>query len=329
MGILSATVVAAVIGWFYKKSKPKVQDFHEVIGQLGDPVLIEKKLIELLPQAKKLSNNTTYIQILSQIALFQAVQKKFEQAHQTLEQAQLACKADDYQGQACILLEKGRIFQHAGELEKAEKYFYQSYQLSSLHHLDYYTINAAHMIAIVVKNVEEKIKWNELALSLALQTENKKAQGLLAPLHNNLGQNYFDVQDYEKSLFYYEQASQLFSHDNRYSDFMLARWTIARCIRALNKLDQALVLQQELLSEIKNRQESKQYDMPEEMFFLVCGFVYEELAIIYNLENQNEKAKEYARIALIELENNEIFKTTSFKRIEFLKSLLFKNESLL
>lgn len=135
MGILSATLVAAVIGWFYKKGKTKVEDFHEIIAKLDNPILIEKKLIELLPQAKKLPNTTIYVQILSQIALFQAVQKKFEQAHQTLEQAQLVCKADDFEGQACILLAKGKIFQQVCDIKQAEISFQACYQLAVKYNL--------------------------------------------------------------------------------------------------------------------------------------------------------------------------------------------------
>lgn len=135
MGVLSATLVACVIGWFYKKGKPKVEDFREVIAQLGDPILIEKKLTELLSESQKLPDNSIYIKILAEIALSQAMQKKFEQSHQTLDTALSVCKKDDYEGQVSILLGRSKVFQQAGNLEQAQCYFEESYQLSKKHGL--------------------------------------------------------------------------------------------------------------------------------------------------------------------------------------------------
>lgn len=135
MGILSATLLAGVIGWFCKKSKPKVEDFREIIAKINDPVLIEQKLIELLPQAQNLPDNSIYVQMLSQVALFQSLQQKFDQAHQTLDLAVSICRIDDYEGQVSIVFERGRVFQQAGNIEKAQFYFEESYQLCKKHNL--------------------------------------------------------------------------------------------------------------------------------------------------------------------------------------------------
>lgn len=301
-----------------------IHNFDKLIGQLGNPVLIEAKLTELLPQAQKLSDNSVYVQMLTQIGLMQAVQKKFEQAHARLDQAQGACRTDDYVGQVRLLLERGRVFQQASDIEQAQKYFHASYELSKLHDLDYHTINAAHMIAIVEPELSDKMRWNKLALDLTLQTKDTKAAQWLAPLYNNLGQNYFDAQQYEKSLYHYQQALQLFEKDDRYSsaNCIFSRWTIARCLRALGDVDKAFALQHELLSTIKILEHTKQYGMPEEMFFLVRGWIYEELAEVYSLENNQFEMQKYARLALLDLEHNEMFKTTSSDRIERLHNLL-------
>ena len=317
---------ALLVGFFYWRNQKNnnLENFDEIMGKLGNPVLIEAKLQELSLQAKKLSNNSIYLQMLSQIALMQAVQQKFDQAHATLDDADKQLQPKDYVAAVRLLLERGRVFQQAGDIDQAKKYFDESYELSKLHDLDFHTINAAHMIAIVVSTLEEKIAWNELALSLALQTQDKKAVQWLAPLYNNLGQNYFDAKDYEKSLEHYQKALILFQNDARYShaNFIFAQWTIARCMRALGRVDEAFALQNELLLEIKNIENSKQYGMPEEMFFLIRGFVYEELAEICIVQNDNQQAKIYAQVALQDLANNEMFVTTSPERIEHLQKLL-------
>ena len=50
---------------------------------VGDPVEIEKNLRALLPRAQALKDKSIYLQILSQIALAQAMQKNFEEAQKT------------------------------------------------------------------------------------------------------------------------------------------------------------------------------------------------------------------------------------------------------
>jgi hypothetical protein len=55
---------------------------------VGNPVDIERNLFELLPEAEKRADKSVYLQILSQIALAQAMQQKFDIAHQTLDKAE-------------------------------------------------------------------------------------------------------------------------------------------------------------------------------------------------------------------------------------------------
>ncbi len=59
-----------------------------------------------------------------------------------------------------ILLERGRVFQQSENISQASSYFQQAFELGTKHGFEYQAINAAHMIAIVVDNVEDKITWN-------------------------------------------------------------------------------------------------------------------------------------------------------------------------
>jgi len=52
----------------------KLENFDDLF--VGHPLEIEKNLRELLPQAKALENKSIYLQMLSQVALAQAMQKK-------------------------------------------------------------------------------------------------------------------------------------------------------------------------------------------------------------------------------------------------------------
>ena len=64
----------------------KLEDFDQLFT--GNPVNIERNLSALLPEAEKRTDKSVYLQILSQIALAQAMQQKFDIVHQTLDEAE-------------------------------------------------------------------------------------------------------------------------------------------------------------------------------------------------------------------------------------------------
>jgi hypothetical protein len=82
-----------------------LEDFDQLF--VGDPAEIEGRLEALLPAAQRSSNRSLYPQILSQIALAQAMRQKFTEAHQTLDIAESACATGDHLARARILLERG------------------------------------------------------------------------------------------------------------------------------------------------------------------------------------------------------------------------------
>ena len=64
----------------HSDEKFKLEDFDKLF--VGDIAEAEKNLRSLLPRAKALKDKSIYLQILSQIALAQAVQKNFDVAEE-------------------------------------------------------------------------------------------------------------------------------------------------------------------------------------------------------------------------------------------------------
>lgn len=150
----------------------EIENFDEWWGILGDPIKVEQKFQELFLQAQYLNNKSISIQLLSQIALAQALQKKFDAAHNTLDTAKLLLPHDDKVAHVRILLERGRVFQQAGNIANALSFFQQAFEPGIKNNIcDKYTIDAAHMIAIVVEKPEEKILWNCRAIDMAMHTK--------------------------------------------------------------------------------------------------------------------------------------------------------------
>jgi len=293
----------------------KLENFDDVWG-LGYPVEIEKKFRELLPQAEALADKSIYLQMLSQIALAQALQQNFDEAHKTLDDAQKMLTLAYNLAQVRVLLERGRVFQQAGKIPNARDYFEQSYALSEQNKFDAHTINAAHMIAIVAEDTGDKIKWNQLGLDLATTTQDKKAHLWLGSLYNNLGQNYIDAQEYAKALDAYQKALECRELEGYAPNVRVAKWAIARALRLLDRSDDALVILLPLAKDYDAVSSSENYEMPVEMFKYARGLVYGELAEAYQA-----KARSFAKLAYDDLSNDPMLMQMEPARIERMKHM--------
>ena len=302
-----------------------LEKFDDLWG-LGDPAIVEKKFRELLPQAKALRDQSIYLQLLSQIALTQAMQKQFDAAHKTLDEAESLLTSEQPLAQARILLERGRAFQQAwhsfirgskAEINKVRPLFEQSFEISMKHEFDFHAINAAHMIAIIVENPEEKIAWNQRAIDMAEKTKDEKARMWFGSLYNNLGQNYLDIKQFDKALGAFKKALEYREKEGYAPNVRVAKWSIGHALRLLGQVEEALKTQNNLIHEYETISKSGNLDMTEVMFKLIRGWVYEELAEIHNA-----KSKSYANLAYKDLANDETFQKTSPERLERLKQII-------
>lgn len=291
---------------------PKLENFDDLF--VGHPLEIEKNLRKLLSKANDLEDKSIYLQILSQIALSQAMQQKFTEAHKTLDEAEEGLTPEYELAHVRILLERGRVFHQSDNSEDALLLFKNSYALSKQHMFDFHTINAAHMIAIVVKNVDEKITWNEKAIKLATKTEDKRAHAWLAPLYNNLAQNYIDAHQYQEALSAFKKCKHYSEERGDAIVVRGAKWGIARSLRSLGSLDDALKIQFELLKEYDDI--ARKGEFPIELLVVGRGMVCEELAEIY-LANM----KKYAALAFQDLSKSPWFVKLELKRLGRMKNI--------
>ncbi|HEV8052853.1 MAG TPA: hypothetical protein VGP47_10195 [Parachlamydiaceae bacterium] len=293
----------------------KLENFDDLF--VGNPAEIEKNLKELLPQASALEDQSIYLQILSQIALTQAMQKNFDTAHETLNIAEKLLTSQDHLARVRILLERGRVFMQSDDVDAARPLFIQSYELSKAHNFDYHTANAAHMIAIVAVTPEEKIKWNLLAIELVEIPKSIRAQTWSGSLYNNLGQAYIEGKLYEKALDALKKA-QAFREEEGYApNIRTAKWAVARALRLLSQYEESLNILLPLIEEYDAMVKQDKLDMPKEILPIVRGLVYEELAEIYTV-----KAKAFAQSAYEDLSKDAWFKKLEPKRLERMKQLL-------
>lgn len=299
-------------------NKSQLDSFDELFS--GNPVDIERNLSALLPEAEKRADKSSYLQILSQIALAQAMQQKFDIAHQTLDKAEKLLEPQYQLAKIRLLLERGRVYHQSDKLDQALSLFIQSYDLSRLSpEFDFHTVNVSHMVAIVEKHAEGKIEWNKRAINLAEQTKDERCHAWLGPIYNNLAQNYIEAEKYLEALQSFEKCK---AHAEERGDQIVIRgalWGVGRALRGLNKLDQALDIQNDLLKEYEKI--SEQGLLPMELIYIGRGLVFEELAEIHFAKESDEQTQKYAHLAYEDLSKDAWMKKLYPERIQRLLEL--------
>jgi tetratricopeptide (TPR) repeat protein len=216
-----------------------------------DPAASEHRFRERLAEAAP--GSAAYVEVLTQIARAQGLQRKFDAAHATLDAAAaLLPSAEAGPGAARArvryLLERGRVLNSARQPAQARPWFEAAWEAAQAAGEDFYAVDAAHMLGICAPPGEQ-IHWHEQALGLAERSAQPRARGWLGSLYNNLGWTYHDQGAFGRALELFEMAAALRAEQGQPTQHRIARWCIARCLRSLGRLEEALAAQLALLRE--------------------------------------------------------------------------------
>jgi tetratricopeptide (TPR) repeat protein len=297
-----------------KKSEKGINPFpnFDAMWDYAHPDSTEIKFAEILPLLTD-SPETTYdaeyhVELLTQIARAQGMQGKFDEAGRTLETADSILTANMKTGKIRYLLEKGRILNSSGKREASKPVFLEAYDFGKENALDYYTLDAAHMMGIV-EPPEKQLDWSLKAMKIAEESSDKRCKGWLGPLYNNIGWTYHDLKEYDKALDLFQKGYKWRKTKDNEQATRIAKWNVGRCLRSLEKYDQALNIQNELLQEFEEKQIEQD------------GYVFEELAELYLIKNNKSEARKYFKLAYEYLSKDEWLKANEPERLERIKSL--------
>ncbi|MEK7783952.1 MAG: tetratricopeptide repeat protein [Chloroflexota bacterium] len=279
-------------------------DFDD-LWDYNDPEATEQKFRGLLPPAA--GDASYHAQLLTQIARAQGLQRKFDEAHRTLDEAQSLLTDDLAQARIRYLLERGRVFNSSKHREQARPLFLEAWELATSAGEDSYAIDAAHMLGIV-EQPEQALEWNLKALVLAETTPDERAQNWRGSLYNNIGWTYHDAGNYQKAFDLFERALRWREAQGRLPQIRIAKWCVARALRSLGRLEEALAAQQALLAEHENAGGKD-------------GYVYEELGECLLALNRQEEARPYFALAYDELSKDPWLADNEPARLERLKQL--------
>ncbi|TMH96318.1 tetratricopeptide repeat protein [Candidatus Bathyarchaeota archaeon] len=269
-----------------KAGKTKLPDFDS-LWDYDHPDASERKFRELLPSALDSRDFPYLTQLLTQIARAEGLQRKFQDAHETLDRVEKGLDKTDDKTRVRYLLERGRVFNSSGKRDEARPLFSQALDLAVKTKDNFNAVDAAHMIAIA-EPTEKQLQWNLKALDLAEKSADEKARKWKGSLYNNIGWTYFEQEQYEESLLMFEKAQEFQEQQGDPTKIMIAKWCVAKTLRMMDHTEEALEMQRDLY---------EQYQAAGRR----SGYVYEEIAECLTVMGQEQEAQGWFAAAYEEL----------------------------
>ena len=271
----------------------------------GDPAGTEQKFREVLPQV--VDDHNTHAELLTQIARTQALQRKFDDAHATLDMVIPMLTPVMARQRTRYLLERGRVFNSSQQPDTARPLFLEAWDLAREAGEDPLAIDAAHMVAITYSG-HEALAWNEKALAFAEASDHPRAKNWLGTMYHNIGVTYLDSGNPARALEMFRKDLEWRTVHGAPAQIRISQWCVARALRALGHVDEALEMQRALFDAF---QEAGEED----------GYVFEELAECLHTLNRDDEARHFFGLAYRALSQDQWFVAREAARLQHLKDM--------
>jgi tetratricopeptide (TPR) repeat protein len=277
----------------------------DALWDFGDPAGSEARFREALRETAP--GSATEAEVLTQAARAQGLQRRFTEAHATLDEAEKRLTAEMGRARARYLLERGRVFRSAGDAERAKPLFEAALEAAQAAGEENYAVDAAHMLGIVETGAAS-VARNQRAMEMAEQARDPRARGWLGPLYNNLGWTYHDAGEFGQALELFEKAQAFREAQAQRAETLIAHWCVARCLRSLGRVEEALGRQQALLAEHEAAGSGD-------------GYVFEELGECLLALGRGEEARPHFARAYAMLAEDPWLRENEAGRLERLRGL--------
>ncbi len=278
----------------------------DALWDFGDPAGSEDRFRAVVDRARA-DDDAILAEALTQLARAQGLQRRFDEADRTLDDAEAALRPDDLRGRIRLDLERGRVANTAGRPGRGAESFRRAWELAREANEDGLAVDAAHMLGIVEPRDDARA-WNERAMELARTSDDPVARRWVGSLANNMGWARHDAGDDDGAIRLFEVSRDAFLEDGRDDRARIARWSIGRCLRSRGDLEPALAAQEELLAELDALGETD-------------GYVFEEIAECLLALGRDDEARPLFARAWEELRVDPSLSVDEPARLERLRAL--------
>jgi tetratricopeptide (TPR) repeat protein len=240
----------------------------------------------------------------TQLARSLGLQRRFDEANATLDVLAAGLGEPPARIRVRYFLERGRTRNSSGQAAEAVPLFKEALAAADGDELpgaDFYRVDALHMLGLATPS-DEQMGWTLEALAVADASSDARARGWRASLLHNLGWAVHERGDYARALDYWQKALAAREAGDDVVRTRVAKWTVARGLRSLGRLDEAEAIQRALATE------TERAGAPD-------GFVYEELAEIALARNDAAAARPWAAKAYAVLSEDSGIKANEAKRL--------------
>jgi tetratricopeptide (TPR) repeat protein len=150
-------------------------------------------------------------------------------------------------------LERGRLWRSAGDPEAARPLFRAAYERALAAGLHGLAADAAHMLALVSTDAEDRAEWTRRGLAAADGDEDPLSLGMAGALLNNEAWSLGEAGDwagayelFDRAVGVRERAHATLGSGSSARSLHVARWARARALRGLGRFDEALAVQRAL-----------------------------------------------------------------------------------
>ena len=270
------TVITGLIIEMTLSTPAEPYDF-DALWDYHNPAETEAKFRDLLKKKAEAPEHVAYrAELLTQIARTLGLQQKFDSAHALLDQVESRLAEAGDRAHVRYLLERGRTYRSAGKDDLASPLFEGAWDKAADKGLDFYAVDAAHMLGIVITG-DGGMEWNRKAIARAEASGDPKARNWLGSLYNNTGWTHFDAKEYDNALQMFTHALDFRKQQDTPGEILIARWCVAKTLRFLGRVDSALAIQHSLLDAWAALGDPD-------------GYVHEEIGECLFLQNQPQDA---------------------------------------
>ena len=284
-----------------------MHDFDK-LWNYNKPDETEQKFRDILAGSTEKKDLGYVLELRTQIARTLSLQQKFEEAHGLLDEIEPGLIPEYPIARIRYLLERGRTLNSAGKKEESLPQFLEAWEAGLEAKADFYAVDAAHMLGIAAPQ-DQQLAWNEKAMDLAEKSLDKRAQGWLGSLYNNIGWTYHDMNEYDKAMDVFQKALEWREAHEQIIETQIAKWCVARTHRSLGDVEKALALQYSLEKEMLAAEQDED------------GYVLEEIAECLTLLDKPEEAAPYFMKAWTILSQDIWLKQNETERLDRLKTL--------